>query len=174
MNIKIINGDITQLDVDVIVNAANQTLLGGGGVDGMIHYCAGPQLLEECKLLGGCEKGEAKITKGYDLPAKYIIHTVGPVYGYEDGSEEDLLANCYRNSLILAKKNGLKSIAFPAISTGAFKFPKDLAAQIAINAVNEFVDKNIDAFDEIIFVLYDQINLNIYREYIEMASSKIK
>lgn len=174
MNIKIINGDITQLDVDVIVNAANQTLLGGGGVDGMIHYCAGPQLLEECKLLGGCEKGEAKITKGYDLPAKYIIHTVGPVYGYEDGSEEDLLANCYRNSLILAKKNELKSIAFPAISTGAFKFPKDLAAQIAINAVNKFVDKNIDAFDEIIFILYDQINLNIYRKYIEMVSNKIK
>lgn len=174
MNIKIINGDITQLDVDVIVNAANQTLLGGGGVDGMIHYCAGPQLLEECKLLGGCEKGEVKITKGYDLPAKYIIHTVGPVYGYEDGLEEYFLVNCYRNSLMLAQKYGLKSIAFPAISTGAFRFPKDLAAQIAINTVNKFVDKNIDAFDEIIFVLYDQINLNIYREYIEMASNKIK
>lgn len=167
MNIQITQGDITETKVDVIVNAANQSLLGGGGVDGAIHYCAGPQLLEECRTLGGCEKGEAKITKGYNLPAQYVIHTVGPVYGHEDGLEEELLANCYKNSLILAQRHGLKSIAFPAISTGAFRFPKDQAVKIAFNAVNEFLNKNPDAFEEVIFVLFDQKNYLIYCAYIE-------
>ena len=167
MNIKIIQGDITELNIDAIVNAANQTLLGGGGVDGMIHYCAGPKLREECETLGGCENGEAKITSGYDLPAKYIIHTVGPVYSYEDGLEDDLLANCYKNSLELAKKHGLRSIAFPAISTGAFRFPKDQAARIAIKTVKEFVDQNPGAFNEIVFVLFDHLNFAIYSKIID-------
>lgn len=167
MSIRVIQYDITKIEVDAIVNAANQTLLGGGGVDGMIHYCAGPRLREECATLGGCEKGEAKITKGYDLPAKHIIHTVGPVYGHEGGLEEEILNKCYVNSLLLAKKYNLKTIAFPAISTGCYKFPKDQAAKIAINSVNDFLNHNPDTFDEVTFVLFDQVSYIIYSAMIE-------
>jgi O-acetyl-ADP-ribose deacetylase len=162
--VKIIIGDITKIKVDAIVNAANRTLLGGGGVDGMIHLNAGPELLEECKTLGGCEKGEAKITKGYDLLAKHIIHTVGPVFGLERGKEKELLRNCYWNSLELAKQYNLESIAFPAISTGIYHFPKDEATKIAIDTVNDFIDKNPNSFKKIIFVLFDQGGFSIYED----------
>ncbi len=129
--IELLQGDITTLMVDAIVNPANHTLLGGGGVDGRIHQCAGPELLEECRALLGCQRGEAKITQGYRLPAKQIIHTVGPVFGHEIGLEDAILCNCYRNSLILAEQHKLRTIAFPTIATGAFRFPKDRAAVIA-------------------------------------------
>lgn len=165
--IRIIQGDITKLEVDGIVNAANSTLLGGGGVDGAIHAAAGPELYEECKTLGGCKIGEAKITKGYDLPAKFNIHTVGPFYGDENGREAELLKACYVNSLKSAKEKGLKTIAFPAISTGVFRYPKDEAAKIAISSVKEYIKNNPMAFDEIIFVLYDELNFNIYHDLLE-------
>ena len=161
--IKITQGDITKIAVDVIVNAANKTLLGGGGVDGAIHFAAGRELYDECKNLEGCNTGEAKITKGYKLPAKYVIHTVGPVYGYENGNEANLLADCYKNSLVIAQKYGIRSIAFPAISTGAFRYPKDEAAEIALATVGDFMKKNPDAFNEVHFVLFDEHNYNIYR-----------
>lgn len=162
--IKVTAGDITKIAVDAIVNAANKTLLGGGGVDGAIHFAAGGELSDECKKIGGCDTGEAKITKGYKLPAKYIIHTVGPVYGQENGNDTELLTDCYRNSLALAQKHGLRSIAFPAISTGVFKYPKDEAAKIALGAVQEFVNKNPNAFDVIYFVLFNNSNFDIYQE----------
>ncbi|MGC1712497.1 MAG: O-acetyl-ADP-ribose deacetylase, partial [Methyloceanibacter sp.] len=133
--IEIVEGDITRLDVEAIVNAANRSLLGGGGVDGAIHRAAGRDLYEACKTLGGCDTGEAKITPGFKLPARYVIHTVGPVWGGGQRGEDALLASCYRNALALATRHGLASIAYPAISTGAFGFPPDRAASIAMKTV---------------------------------------
>lgn len=163
--IKIARGDITKVAVDAIINAANKTLLGGGGVDGAIHCVAGKDLFDECKGLGGCNTGEAKITKGYKLPAKYIIHTVGPFYGYENNNDAELLADCYKNSLALAQKQGLRSIAFPAISTGVFRYPKDEAAEIALTTVRDFINENPDIFDEIHFILFDEFNHNLYKNW---------
>ena len=142
MGIKVYQGDITSLDVDAIVNAANRSLLGGGGVDGAIHRAAGKELLAECRTLGGCETGEAKITGGYNLPAMHVIHTVGPVWHGGGNNEEELLAAAYRNSLELARAHNLKSIAFPAISTGVYGFPKDRAVEIAVGVINEFLAGN--------------------------------
>ena len=163
LRIELIKGDITSLNVDAIVNAANASLLGGGGVDGAIHSAAGPELLEECKGLNGCTTGEAKITGGYNLKARHIIHTVGPVWygGYRD--ETELLASCYQSSLALAKKNKVKSIAFPGISTGVYGFPKDLAAIIAVNETKRFLNNN-SLPEKVIFVAFDDDNYEIYRK----------
>lgn len=156
-------GDITEQNVDAIVNAANKTLRGGGGVDGAIHRAAGRGLFEECLLLGGCKTGEAKITRGHNLPAKHVIHTVGPVYGREDGKEAELLASCYKNALLLAKEHGLRSIAFPAISTGAFGYPKSEAATIAIQATKDFLQTHkVDI--AVRFVLYSQLDFEHYKD----------
>jgi O-acetyl-ADP-ribose deacetylase (regulator of RNase III) len=156
-------GDITKLDVDAIVNAANTSLLGGGGVDGAIHRAAGKQLLAECRTLNGCRTGEAKITKGYDLPAKFVIHTVGPVWNGGTNKEELLLENCYKNSLSLAVEHGIKTIAFPAISTGVYSFPVERASQIAVNTVKEFL-KNNPSIEQVIFCCFDESTLNIYKK----------
>lgn len=161
--IELVLGDITQMDVDAIVNAANESLLGGGGVDGAIHRAAGPQLLEECRTIGGCPTGEARITKGYNLMARYVIHTVGPIWRGGQHNETLLLRHAYVNSLKLAQKHGLKSIAFPNISTGVYHFPKQSAAQIAIRAVMEFTAKN-HLPERIVFVCFDQENFSIYSE----------
>ena len=160
--IELYRGDITKLNVDAIVNAANNSLLGGGGVDGAIHRAAGKELLEECRLLNGCATGDAKITKGYNLPVKYVIHTVGPIWS---GREDDalLLQNCYRKSLDLAVEKNLKSIAFPNISTGIYRFPKTDAADIAIEAVYKFLNQN-NFIEKVIFVVFDDENYQIYKK----------
>ena len=158
-------GDITKLDVDAIVNAANKSLLGGGGVDGAIHRAAGKKLLEKTKTLGGCETGEAKITKGYELPAKYVIHTVGPVWNGGNKNEAEKLASCYRKSLELALENKIQTVAFPNISTGIYGYPKEEAAKIAVNEVKEFVQKN-ESLKQIIFCVFDDENYRIYKELV--------
>ncbi|WEJ98236.1 MAG: O-acetyl-ADP-ribose deacetylase [Candidatus Sphingomonas phytovorans] len=150
----ILTGDITTLDVDAIVNAANSSLLGGGGVDGAIHRAAGRELLHECRLLGGCRTGEAKITRGYKLRARHIIHTVGPVWRGGGNGEPALLASCYRGSLRVAHDNGLRSIAFPAISTGIYGYPLEAAARVATETVAAFLDSAPRAFDLILFVCF--------------------
>ena len=164
--IEITQGDITKLEVDAIVNAANKSLLGGGGVDGAIHRAAGPQLLEECRTLNGCETGQAKITKGYNLPAKHVIHTVGPVWRGGDNNEEALLADAYKNSLRIALEYGLKTIAFPNISTGIYGFPKEKAATIAIKTTKEFIG-DYPEIEKVIFVCFDKENYEIYTEGIK-------
>jgi O-acetyl-ADP-ribose deacetylase (regulator of RNase III) len=161
--IEIVKGDITCLKVDAIVNAANTTLLGGGGVDGAIHRAAGPELLAECKTLNGCSTGDAKITKGYKLPANYVIHTVGPVWQGGTHGEANLLASCYSRSLEVAMQNGIKTIAFPNISTGVYRFPKMEAATIAINTITKILKDNAH-FEKVIFCVFDEENLNIYNQ----------
>ena len=157
------NADITTLGVDAIVNAANSTLLGGGGVDGAIHHAAGPALLAECRRLGGCPPGEARITGGYQLKAKHIIHTVGPIWGGGGGGETAILASCYERSLRLAIDHGLRSVAFPSISTGAYGFPLDLAAPIAIRTVRELT-ANSEELDEVIFCCFSAGDHELYRQ----------
>jgi O-acetyl-ADP-ribose deacetylase len=161
--IEVQQGDITKCKVDAIINAANTSLLGGGGVDGAIHRAAGPQLLEECRTLNGCPTGEAKITKGYNLPAKYVIHTVGPVWNGGNNNEDKLLEDCYRNSLKLAVEYGVRSIAFPAISTGVYRFPLERASQIAVTEVSNFLKSN-DSIDKVIFVCFDERTYTVYKK----------
>ena len=163
--IKIFKGDITTLSVDAIVNAANKTLLGGGGVDGAIHRAAGSELLEECKSLHGCETGQAKITKGYNLKAKYVIHTVGPVYDRDDEPDR-LLENCYKNSLELAKKYNIRSIAFPCISTGAYAYPLRDATVVANVAVKAWLRDNSDYDITVIFCCFDEESYEIYKNFL--------
>ena len=159
--IKLFQGDITKVKADGIVNAANNTLLGGGGVDGAIHRAGGPEILEQCKRIGGCPTGEARITTAGKLPSKYVIHTVGPIYRKGNSREAELLHNAYFNSLKLAKEYSLKSVAFPSISTGIYSYPIDEASDIAIKSIIEFIDKE-DFIEEIIFVLFNDKDFSIY------------
>ena len=160
-------GDITKLSVDAIVNAANTSLLGGGGVDGAIYRAAGHGLLEECITLNGCKTGQSKITKGYNLPAKFVIHTVGPIWYGGNKNERELLKSCYITALNLAKENGIKTIAFPAISCGVYHFPLEEACKIATDTVREFISKN-DCFEKIIFIDINDAIIDIYKKYLNM------
>ena len=164
--IEVIEADITTLAVDAIVNAANESLLGGGGVDGAIHRAAGPKLLEECKTIGGCPTGEARLTKGYNLPAKYVIHTVGPVWQGGGHGEDDLLAGCYRHSMSIALRHHLRSIAFPAISTGVYRFPLDRAAAIAADEVERFLG-TYPQFDRVIFCCFGEESTRAYQRAVD-------
>jgi len=163
--IEIQQGDITKLDVDAIVNAANTSLLGGGGVDGAIHRAAGPGLLEECRTLGGCPTGEARITKGYTLDARYVIHTVGPVYRAKT-QDKTLLTGCYQNSLKLAVENNIHSLAFPAISCGVYGYPIEKASQIAVDTTCSFLESN-QTIEAVIFMLFSSGDLKIYEKYLQ-------
>lgn len=169
--IKVIQGDITKIEVDAVVNAANSSLLGGGGVDGAIHRAGGPAILEECRAIrarqGGCDTGEAVITTAGNLPAKYVIHTVGPVWtGDDEMAHIQLLYNCYHHSLELAVQHDIQTIAFPNISTGIYRFPKPLAAETAIQSVCDFLNQN-DGIMQVIFVCFDEENYNLYKNFIK-------
>ena len=161
--IEVLQGDITKLEVDAIVNAANRSLLGGGGVDGAIHRVAGRSLLDECKTLNGCETGQSKITKGYNLPAKYVIHTVGPVWSGGNKQERELLKSCYYTALELARKNNIKTIAFPSVSCGVYRFPIEEACKIAISTVKEYLN-NYDGFEKVIFINPSEDIVEIYEK----------
>ncbi len=163
MKIKLFKGDITQLKLDAIVNAANSSLLGGGGVDGAIHKVAGPKLLDECKILKGCSTGDAKMTKAYKLPCKHVIHTVGPIWRGGQNNEVKLLESCYKKSLDLAEEYKLESVAFPNISTGVYGYPKEEAAKIAVNTIQQ-KSKKLTYIKEITFCVFDDENLKIYQE----------
>ena len=165
--IELLEGDITKLNVDAIVNAANRTLLGGGGVDGAIHRAAGKELLAECRTLNGCQTGQAKITKGYNLTAKYVIHTVGPVWYGGNKNEEKLLSDCYFNSLKLAAVYNIKTIAFPSISTGVYNFPFDKAAAIALNTTMDFLSEEENNISKIYLVVYSQTDFEIFKNIID-------
>ena len=167
--IEIFQGDITRQEVDAIVNAANESLLGGGGVDGAIHRAAGPQLLEECRKLGGCQTGQAKITQGYNLLAKWVIHTVGPVWHGGQYREDELLAKCYRSTLALAEQHLVRTIAFPAISTGVYAFPLDRATQIAITEVKNFLEQN-NSIEQVKFVCF---GVATYQCYLDTLSQQV-
>ena len=169
---EVVTGDITRCDVDAIVNAANSSLLGGGGVDGAIHRAAGPDLVHECRLLGGCKTGRAKITKGYRLPARHIIHTVGPVWRGGGNGEPELLASCYRAALDVARLNGLRSVAFPAISTGIFGYPMAEAAQVAAAIVADRLRAEPGAFERIVFVCFDRQATEAFAAALEQAANE--
>ena len=173
--LKTVKGDITKVsDVQAIVNAANETLLGGGGVDGAIHRAAGPQLLKECQTLHGCPTGEAKLTKGYNLLCDYVIHTVGPVWRGGSNGEPEKLASCYFNSLKVARENGIRTVAFPSISTGVYRYPVEKAAKEAVRAVCQFLEQFPDTIDMVEWVLFDDRTLEAYKSEVQLQFSKKK